>query len=208
MRQAGTLMMHSMKWLMEQRKGHQPSQPAFRDDAAGRAIHRGSGHPDVLDVFAPALEICGQKRRRDIHPDEILPEIECRDRPQNVSPGDCGQCQLHPDAPADAFVSNRRGRTQKGPHKNERRVKHAKIQLKKRSQAPDPSRSRRLGKRPKFVVSLGREVGMMGLMYDPVEAEAHKAKGADHDAVELIETATFSKEPVGGFVQADQDAVH
>ena len=83
MGQAGTLMMNSMKRFVKQRESNQPSQPALRDDAPGSAIYRVARHPDVLDVLAPTLQIGRQKRRREIHPNEIFPQIECCDRPED-----------------------------------------------------------------------------------------------------------------------------
>ena len=86
MGQAGTLMMNSMKRFVKQRESNQPSQPALRDDAASRAVYRVARHPDVLDVLAPILQISRQKRRREMHPEEISPQTECCHRPEDQSP--------------------------------------------------------------------------------------------------------------------------
>jgi hypothetical protein len=51
-------------------------------------------------------------------------------------------------------------------------------------------------------------MSMMGLMDDPVEAEAHQTEGANHHPVEFIEASIFSEQPVSGFVQANQAAMH
>ena len=76
-------MMNSMKRFVKERERNQPSHPAIRDDAASRAIYRVARHPDVLDVLAPVLQISRQNRRREIHPNEISPEAECRDCPED-----------------------------------------------------------------------------------------------------------------------------
>ena len=83
MRQTGTLMMNSVKGFVEQRESDQPPHPAIGDDAASRAIYRIARHPDVLDVLAPVLQISRQDRRREIHPNEISPEAEYCDCPED-----------------------------------------------------------------------------------------------------------------------------
>lgn len=65
-----------------------------------------------------------------------------------------------------------------------------------------------MGEWPEFVVLLGSEIGMMCLMNDAIETEAHQTQRADHDAIELVEAAILSEKPVGRFVQADENAVH
>ena len=76
-------MMNAMKRLVQERESHQPPHPTVGDDAASRAIYRVARHPDVLDVLAPVLQISRQDRRREIHPNEISPEAECCDRPED-----------------------------------------------------------------------------------------------------------------------------
>src|SRR6476661_6441920 len=69
-RQGGAFMMDSMKRLVQERKGGQSPRPTICDDASGGAVHGGSSQTDVLDVFAPALEIGGQKSGKEVHPNE------------------------------------------------------------------------------------------------------------------------------------------
>ena len=76
-------MMNSMKRFVKQRESNQPPQPAFRDDAPSYAIYRVARHPDVLNVLAPVLQISRQDRRREIHPNEISPEAEYCDCPED-----------------------------------------------------------------------------------------------------------------------------
>src|SRR6266404_9097523 len=98
MRQTGTLMMNSMKWFVKQRESNQPPHPTVGDDAASRSIYRVARHPDVLDVLAPVLQISCQKRRHEIHPDEIFPEAEGCDCPEDQSPRHDCQRQFRTNA--------------------------------------------------------------------------------------------------------------
>src|SRR5678816_93647 len=79
-RQAGLLVMNSVIRLVQQRESDKPAQPALRHDAPGAAVYRVAGHSDMFDVFAPALEICREPGRREIHPQEIFPHVESRDQ--------------------------------------------------------------------------------------------------------------------------------
>lgn len=51
-------------------------------------------------------------------------------------------------------------------------------------------------------------MGVMGLMNDAEEAEAHQAERPDHHPVEFIEATIFTEQSVGSFVQTDQRAMH
>ena len=208
MRQTGTLMMNSVKWFVKERESNQPPQPAFRDDAPSCAIYRVARHPNVLDVFAPTLQISRQDCRREIHPEEIFPQAECCDRPENKRPGHNCQRQFRPNALANALASDRRRRTKEGSQENKRRINQSEIQLEKCGQTSLPPWHGRLREWPKFVISLRREISMMGLMNDAIEAETHQTQRADHDSIELIEAAIFSEKPVRGLVQTDEHAVH
>ena len=106
MRQTGTLMMNSVKRFVEQRESDQPPHPAIGDDAASRAIYRVARHPDVLDVLAPVLQISRQDRWHEIHPNEISPEAEYCDCPEDQSPRHDCQRQFRPNAAAHTFVSD------------------------------------------------------------------------------------------------------
>jgi hypothetical protein len=73
MGKTSTLVMNTVKRFVQQTEREKTSKQASGDNAAGRAIHRVSGHPDVLDVFSPALKIRRQKRRGEIQPKKIPP---------------------------------------------------------------------------------------------------------------------------------------
>src|SRR4029077_6801479 len=165
-------------------------------------------HSNVLDVFAPTLQISRQDCRREIHPDEVFPQAECCDHPKNKRPGRNDQRQFRPNAAAHTLASDRRRRTKESSQENKRRIKESEIQLEKCGQTSLPPWHGRLREWPKFVISLRREIRMMRLMNDAIETEAHQTQGADQDAVKLIEAAIFSEKPVGGLVQTDEHAVH
>ena len=151
------------------------------------------GQTDVLDVFAPALKIGGEKGGNEVHPNKIFPEIERRHSHQDKNPDYYREGELSPDAPANTFVPNRRGITDKRPNKNKWSKKKTKIQLEKGSDAPSPAWTRCLAKRPEFVILLRRKMVVVGLMHLSIEAKAHQAECADYDSVELIKTAVFSE---------------
>ena len=201
-------MMNAVKWFVKERESNQSPQPAFRDDAPSCAIYRVARHSNVLDVFAPTLQISRQDCRREIHPEEIFPQAECCDRPENKRPGHNCQRQFRPNAPANTLASDRRRRTKEGSQENKRRINQSEIQLEKCGQTSLPPWHGRLREWPKFVISLRREISMMGLMDDAIEAETHQTQRADHDSIELIEAAIFSEKPVRGLVQTDEHAVH
>ena len=46
MRQSGILMMDAVIWFVEQRVSEKTTEPAFRHDAARRAVHCVSGQPE------------------------------------------------------------------------------------------------------------------------------------------------------------------
>ena len=109
-------------------------------------------------------------------------------------PGHDRQRQFRPNAPAHAFASDRRRRREEGAQENERGIKQSEVQFEKCGQTSLPSWHSRSREWPEFIVSLRREIGMMRLMDDAVEAEAHQAQRADHDPIEFIEAAIFSEQ--------------
>src|SRR6202040_3129610 len=115
--------------------------------------------------------ISRQNCRCEIHPDEIPPQAECCDCPEDESPGHNCQRQFRPNTLANAFASDRRRRAKKASQENKRGIKQSEIQLKKCGYTSPPSRHGRLGEWPEFVVTLRREIRMMRLMNDAIETE-------------------------------------
>ena len=85
-RKAGTLMMNAVKWFVKERESNQSPHPTLCDDAPGCAIYRVARHSDVLDVFAPVLQVGRQDCRHEIQPKKIFPQAECCGCPQDQSP--------------------------------------------------------------------------------------------------------------------------
>lgn len=88
MRQARPLVMDSVEGFVQKAEGDQLPEPASRNNAAGRTIHRLAGHAHMLDVFAPALQVRGQQCRPEIHPEKIFPDAECGYEGEDERPSD------------------------------------------------------------------------------------------------------------------------
>src|ERR1700730_12373540 len=87
-------------------------------------------------------------------------------------------------------------------------IKQSEVQLGSCGQTSRPTWHGRLGEWPVLIVSLRREISMMRLMDNPIEAETHQTQRADHQPIKLIEGAIFSEKPVSRLMQADESAVH
>ena len=97
-RQSCILMMHAVIGFVQQSVSKHTAKPAFRHDAASRAVHSVTGKPDMLDVFAPVLEICRNQRRNQIQPKKIFPNAPKSDGSDNGRPHRDCQGQLRPNS--------------------------------------------------------------------------------------------------------------
>ena len=208
MRQSGILMVDTVVRLVQQSVGKDTSKPALRHNAPGGTVYRVAGQADVLDVFAPALQIRRDDRRRQIHPKEIFPQAEESDGRDQESPEDSGETQFFPNSPPHLAAPDDGIATDKVPKEKERRVKQAERKFEQGRTASRPTRNLRENKWPELGVAFPGKMDVMHLMHRAIKAEGNKAEHADKHAVEFIQPSAFPKQAVRSLVKTNQDPVH
>ncbi len=103
--EAGLLVVDAVVGLVEEREGEPASEAGARDDVASGAIDRVAGEADVLDVFAPALEIAGDEGGDGENAEEVGPDAENGYEGENEDPSYDDDGELDPDAAAEFLVS-------------------------------------------------------------------------------------------------------
>jgi hypothetical protein len=207
-RQSGALVMHAVIRLVKQAKSQQPAGPALGDNAAGRAFHSAAGQPDVFDIFAQTLEIRGEIRRYEIHPQEIFPDVEPRDRHQNENPDKTDQRELSPNPAPHLFAPNRRTCPKKAPQEYERREKQTCAQLKDGGENSLPARRSGNHEWPEFFIPFCGQIGVMGLMGSSIQAETHETKDSQDNSIYLIQALIRPQMAVGRLVKSYQQPMH
>jgi len=208
MRQSGALVMHAVIRLVEQAKSQQPAGPTLGDNAAGRTFHGAASQADMFDVFAQTLQVRGEIRGYKIHPQEIFPDLKPRDHHQNKNPDKTDQRQLSPNPPPHLFAPNWRTCPKEAPQEYERREKQTCAQLKDGGENSFPARRSGNHEWPEFFIPFCSQIGVMGLMGSPIQAETHETKDPQDNSVYLVQALVRSEMPVGRLVKSYQQPVH
>src|SRR4051794_148679 len=178
MRQAGAQVVHGMKRLVQQREGKQAAGPSFGHNAASGALGGVPAQAHMLYIFAPALEIPRNDGRSEEDPCEIGPDMEPGDRTVKQAIKDGNERKLHPDPAAYLLILDEGVLAEKHSRKQNWREEKPRIQLDKGYKTPEPPGRVNLHEGPELFIASCRQVGMVRLVGDAIEREAHEAQGA------------------------------
>ena len=104
MRESGVPMMHSMIRLVEKGESNKSPEPPVRNNAPSGTVYRRASKPHMLDIFTQALHVGSQKRRCQIEPKEIVPQVPQCDCGQDADPHHRAQSELSANAPTHALL--------------------------------------------------------------------------------------------------------